>query len=45
MLASSGRPSGPLDDWVVEPTADGWRAQVAVDVRTPTNLSGSAGSD
>ena len=25
MLASSGRPSGPLDDWVVEPEADGWR--------------------
>ncbi len=31
MLASSGRPTGPLDDWVVEPKADGWRAQVAVD--------------
>ena len=30
MLASSGRPDGPLDDWVVEPKADGWRAQVAV---------------
>ena len=30
MLASSGRPTGPLADWVVEPKADGWRAQVAV---------------
>ena len=30
MLASSGRPTGALDDWVVEPKADGWRAQVAV---------------
>ena len=31
MLAPSGRPDGPLDGWVVEPKADGWRAQVAVD--------------
>ncbi len=31
MLASSGRPPGPLDGWVVEPKPDGWRAQVAVD--------------
>ena len=31
MLATSGRPTGTLDDWVVEPKADGWRAQVAVD--------------
>lgn len=31
MLASSGRPTGALDDWVVEPKADGWRAQVAGD--------------
>lgn len=31
MLASSGRPTGALDDWVVEPKADGWRAQVAID--------------
>ena len=30
MLATSGRPSGPLDGWVVEPKADGWRAQLAV---------------
>ena len=29
MLATSGRPTGTLDDWVVEPKADGWRAQVA----------------
>ncbi len=31
MLATSGRPSGSLEGWVVEPKADGWRAQVAVD--------------
>ena len=31
MLDSTGRPTGPLDDWVVEPKADGWRAQVAID--------------
>ncbi len=31
MLATSGRPDGPLDGWVLEPKADGWRAQVAVD--------------
>ena len=31
MLATSGRPDGPLDGWVVEPKAEGWRAQVAVD--------------
>jgi len=30
MLPSSGRPAGPLDDWVVEPKADGWRAHLAV---------------
>lgn len=30
MLATSGRPSGALGGWVVEPKADGWRAQVAV---------------
>lgn len=31
MLATSGRPSGSLEGWAVEPKADGWRAQVAVD--------------
>jgi bifunctional non-homologous end joining protein LigD len=31
MLATSGRPNVSLDGWVVEPKADGWRAQVAVD--------------
>lgn len=30
MLATSARPAGSLDGWVVEPKADGWRAQVAV---------------
>jgi bifunctional non-homologous end joining protein LigD len=31
MLATSGRPGGSLDGWVVEPKVDGWRAQAAVD--------------
>jgi ATP-dependent DNA ligase len=30
MLATSGRPRGSLDGWVVEPKADGWRVQIAV---------------
>lgn len=32
MLATDGCPGGTLDGWVVEPKADGWRAQVAFDV-------------
>ena len=31
MLAVSGRPEDPLEAWTVDPNADGWRAQVAVD--------------
>ena len=31
LLATSGRPDGPLGGWVVEPTTDGWRTHEAVD--------------
>ena len=31
MLARSGYPSGPLDEWAVEPKLDGWRARLLID--------------
>jgi bifunctional non-homologous end joining protein LigD len=38
MLARSGYPAGPLDEWAVEPKLDGWRARLLIDPALPGGL-------